>query len=712
MDYTKNTYIGMYLGEKMRNLRTGYTIFKVRVDTEIIICAGKIIPPANQSKVEVSGKWVNSDAYGRQLSDCSVREIVSGSDALTRYLRDIPGIGDVTAAQVSKVITGNLLSITTTHDDPVEFLAKEAKIQRSKAEAIIAYITTNQVHYKLFELINRLGGDFCCAERIYKKYAERSLEILYANPYTVGFEAGLNFKVCDKIASRCGITGIDKRRVLAAVETVLEQNAHAGNTYMPLDKAMKRTRQLLDTSEIKNVISPLLTSSIATGDYDTLILDGDRLYLRYMYWQEVRTAYAIRRLIKNRIPADCDTEELCAYAESVCGVKYAEQQREIFQAIKDGGVYVLTGGPGTGKTTVVKGFLTAYEYLHPENKVKLCAPTGRASQRMKEATGREATTIHRLLEYKPYGDTAICKNEADPIDADCIIVDESSMISIDVAELLFSAIRSGASVLLVGDVEQLPSVGPGNVLSDIISSGMVPVVALTKTQRQGEGSPIIENAHRIREGNPELMPHPDFKIIQADDVSIPGIITELYPQFHDPDDPFKVQVLSPSRKRPITGCTAISKEIQKVANRRSTSVRFGEYVFTIGDKVMTTQNNYSVGYFNGDIGTITHIGKEHITIKMESGFVEVPNVYLDDVVLAYASTVHKSQGSEYQTVIIALPSEPVSMLQRNILYTAVTRAKKQVILIASETSIMSCICTEKTGKRMTALTERLQGGTK
>lgn len=707
MDTTQTQFTGLFLKQKMRNYKTGYTVFMIAVGSEVITCTGIIIPPKNQVQVEVHGRCWKRTPYGLQLTDCTLHEAITDRASMQEFLLHIQGVGSTTAEQVCANVGPGLFRLAE-EPNAAAVLADKAGIILSKAELIIEHIRKNQVQTKLFSLVTHFGGAYHSAEKIYAKYEANAMRALTSNPYQVGTAANIPFSVCDSIAKSFGVATMNQQRIIAAINAVMEREASHGNTYLPVEDAIKSARKLLGSSASEHSISSVVIANAAVSGNDTLLVERNNLYLRYLYWQEVQTAYALKRLIKNGIHTECDPDELCAYAESVCHVKYAKQQREIFKAIAHGGVCVLTGGPGTGKTTVVKGFLTAYEKVFPEKTIRLCAPTGRASQRMHEATGREATTIHRLIEFRPFGDTAICKNEADPIDADCIVVDESSMISIDVAALLFSAIRSGTLVLLVGDVNQLPSVGPGNVLADIIRSGIVPVVALTETQRQGADSPIIVNAKRIQDGDPDLVTdRRDFRIISAEDTSIPDIVQELYSQYHDSTDPFKVQVLCPSRKNRLTGSIAISRIIQQTVNSGRYGIHYGNSFFSLGDKIMMTQNNYNVGYFNGDVGIIKRITGEGITILLNGSDMLIPHDCLDDMILSYATTVHKSQGSEYDTVIVALPSEPINMLQRNILYTAITRAKKGVIIVAAENAISTAICTEKTTKRNTSLVSRL-----
>lgn len=691
----------------MRNLESGYTVFDVATEhSTVMTCTGCIIPPRCSVKVEVEGTLKADRKYGTQLVNCVLREIIMDNQDVIDYLTAIPGVGDATAIAVRDSFGPAIMDILQ-RAEPVEDLVREARIPHPKAEAIVEYIKKNAVRSELFGVIAKFGGEYITAEKIYSTYGIHSMEALLASPYLVGLAAGLPFKVCDAISISNGGNPMSADRIQAALETVLTVESSMGHTYLPRDEAIQKVRYLLSQADKQVALSSLLMSTVLARGGERLQYENNRVYLRYLYWQEVKTAYALARLCRTGIRTECDPNELCTYAEGVCGVTYATRQREIFKALQCGGVCVLTGGPGTGKTTVIKGFLAAYEKLFPGNTIKLCAPTGRAAQRMSEATGRPATTIHRLLEYRPYGDSMMCKNEADPINAHCIVVDESSMIAIDTAELLFSAIRSGTMVLLVGDINQLPSVGAGNVLADIIASKTVPVVALNKTQRQGAGSPIIENAKRICAGDPSLMETEDFTFISKVDDAIPDTVVELYARYHDPDDPFKVQVLVPSRKNKVTGSEALSRAIQKRVNTQRPALWYGQTGYAIGDKVMTTQNNYNVGYMNGDVGLITRIDEESITVRFNDETLDIPASCLSDVSLAYASTVHKSQGSEYETAIVALPSEPANMLQRNILYTAVTRAKKRVIVVASDGSVTICINTERTTKRRTSLAEML-----
>ena len=704
--------IGTYLRSRMRNFQDGYTVFDILTEEgSVLTCTGNTLLPNAKILIKVTGEWVNS-SYGKQLQHCTIEELLSDKKSIEEYVKKVPYVGNALAEKIAENLTINLQDLPR-QKDPIELLVRQTGIPEKTAQSVVRYISENQIKTALFQMLSRFGAPYATTEKIFSVYGAQSIQELLRDPYLIGSKFGLDFPACDMIAKGSGIRLEDNpKRIAAAAEAILRSATNNGDCCFPLSDIAKYTRKRLGAKEKQSspsASSNILVASSILANSDTLTVDRDYVYARNIYWQEERSAYAIRRLVRSGIKTDCDPEELCDYAEELYGVTYAEQQREAFQAFQHGGLCVLTGGPGTGKTTVVKGLLAAYEKLYPDNIIKLCAPTGRASQRMKEATGREACTVHRLIEYTPFGDTFTCRNEASPIEADFIVVDESSMISIDMAELLFSAISSGTMVLLVGDTAQLPSVGPGNVLADIIRSGIVPVFALTKTHRQGAGSPIIENAKRISAGEHHLMQNKDFSIIECDEDSIGAAVRNHYVQYHRASDPFAIQILSTTKKDPKNGCNMLNKLMQKEVNtEKKGGIHYGETVFYVGDKIMMTRNNYEIGYFNGDVGLILNTSSSEITVNINGEVIHVPTANLEDMSLAYASTIHKSQGSEYDVVIVVLPSHPITMLQRNILYTAITSAKKRVILITSEQTIFHCVNTVTASQRKTLLCERLQ----
>lgn len=713
-EYT--TLSGQYLRTVMRDYQSGYTVFKILTKTNgIVTCTGNIVLPTPDMRVQVTGYWNETKSYGFQLADCTVEEVYTDKAGMVEYLCEIPGVGKSTANYLVETFGEPLYSIILSANAKAT-LSNSPGLSAKRVDDIIDYVKRTDEQRKLFLFIKSHGGSYSAAVKIYKVYGQMSMAKLHENPFYVGFSAGLSFHVCDSIAKETNCPSFGSMRLCAAIRHLLHQQTSCGDTFTPLCDLIKSARDFLGYSQEFDVVSSaIMNGHIADGLEGCVVEnDGDttNVYLNALYYNEVRTAYAIKRLMRSAIPTECDPLELCAYAEKSCGVTYAAQQREAFHLLCSGGIGVITGGPGTGKTTVIKGLLAAYEKLYPKRIIKLCAPSGRASQRMKETTGREATTIHRLLDYRPYGDTVTCKNEADPIEADFIIIDEGSMLSIDVADLLFSATRSGTMVLIVGDTDQLPSVGAGNVLHDIIESCVVPVIALTKTHRQAEGSLIISNAKRICEGNAHLEAGNDFEIIISDDMDIPDALEMQFKKYHKPGDAFAMQVLTPSRKQPDTGTRDINKRLQAYANPAGKGLTYSGASFRVGDKVMMMRNNYAVlnAYFNGDVGLILDVNDYGLNILIDSQVIHIDESQLDDVSLAYATTIHKSQGSEYDIAICVMPSEPAIMLQRNLLYTAITRAKQKVVLIAAPGAIEKAIFTRNVSKRKSKLMARLQGG--
>lgn len=701
------TIQGYYIKTVMRNLKDGYTVFQINTGKDIKTCAGIIVLPVIGSKVEVTGKARNTK-YGQQISVESMRELHTDRVGMTEYLKQVKGIGNsLSDALIDKF--GEALYSSALGKDAVEKLCTVPGMTEAKAEALIAHVKKTETYRKLFDIISRHGGKFSLISKIYKDYENQSVEALLRDPYKIGIRYGLPFSVCDGIAFETGIKPLDTVRVAGACGYALSKNTSQGHAYCMYADVYSHALKLLDQY---GAYDEALTSAciyIAVHTHKRFIIEDNMVYLRSVYHDEKRTAYAIKRLVKSAKPITGQSlEKLVQTVEERVGCTYAPQQREAFQLILNGGVGIITGGPGTGKSTVVNGLLTAYRMIYPENKIKLCAPTGRAAQRMKECCQTEASTIHKLLDYKPFGDSATCKDEADPIEADLIVVDECSMISIDVAAMLFSAIKSGTQVILCGDVDQLPAVGAGNVLRDMIESGIVPTVSLTQTYRQAEDSAIITNAKRIRTGVTSLLQAKDFTVITCDDAAIPSTVLDLYHQYTDPADIFSAQVLTPGRRKRETASNALSKYIQKSLKFSGSVLRYGETLFHLNDRIMFIRNNYEAGYCNGDVGIISEITGSELSVTVNDEKITVHEHELDDVVLAYAVTIHKSQGSEYKTAIVVLPSEPVGMLQRNLLYTAITRAKSKCIVVAARGTIRKAIENREALWRNSCLTNRLQ----
>ena len=705
----RESITGNFIRKIHRDYQNGYTVFSVKTEKEIITCTGNIILPSVNMKIEVTGVWGDESKWGKQLTDCTIKEIFTDKIAMVEYLRNIPNVGLKTAQDLVETFGEKIYEIAS-GENAKQKLKIVSSVTDKRAESIINYIQTTREWRKFFELIVRHGGTYNAAYKVYKEHGINVINHFLENPYLVGIRAGLSFEICDSIACENGMNPYNNKRILAAIIQILKKGATAGNSYLDYADIIELTRKKLNLTEFDEPIATACINATINTCREGIIQEDGCVYLSYIYHHEINVAKAVKRLINGAKPSDIDVEELIAHAEKVCSVEYADQQRDAFNLIRNGGLGIVTGGPGTGKTTVIKGLIAAFQYLYPEKNILLCAPTGRASQRMKEATKREASTIHRLLEFKPIGDgIAATKNITDPLEADCLICDEMSMADIPISDFLLQAVLTGTAVILTGDVDQLPAVGAGNVLCDLIQSGVVPTVALVKTYRQAEDSNIIKNAHRVKDGFLKLNKGDDFEIIEVnDDSKIPEITRQVYEKYNEIDDVFAAQILCPARRERATASNELNKLIQSVVNQSSTQMKFGNTAFRINDKVMFMRNNYSSNYFNGDVGIITDIRQEQIHITVDGQELVLEAEMLEDLSLAYATTIHKSQGSEYKTVIIALPSEPSTMLQMNLLYTAITRAKKQVILIATKGSIEKSIKSRDATKRKSKLAERLR----
>lgn len=538
------------------------------------------------------------------------------------------------------------------------------------------------------------------------------------NPYSlVNDIEGIGFKTADRIAMAMGLEHDCKERLVAGISYALTSAAGAGHTCVPEELLVRETARVLvvDREAVQQVFNELL-------DNDRLRLEdvgGVRfIYPEYLYRAEVQTA---RRLLYLRDQAKpitrVNADTVIAAWEREAGIKLAEAQRQAIYSSLEHGVFVLTGGPGTGKTTVVKGILNVLEKAGC--RILLAAPTGRAARRLADSAGHPALTVHRLLEYQPTGD-GLCfgKDDEEPLDAEAIIIDEASMLDINLTYHLLKAVPGGCRLIFVGDVDQLPSVGAGSVLKDIIRSGKMPVVRLENVFRQAEVSPIVLNAHRINHGQmPEFIAgvNSEFALQEFSDEQIAAeFVARTYAEMTMDGDWRKVQVLSPMHKG-ACGVQNLNKILQQYINppsAKKSEINIAGSVLREGDKIMQIRNNYEKDVFNGDIGRICKIEGKTITVdypeRAEGDFVVYSEGECEELQLAYAMSVHKSQGSEYPYVILLMVSSHYIMLQRNLLYTAVTRAKQKVLVVGSKRAVLTAVENDRTRRRHSLLAERLQ----
>jgi exodeoxyribonuclease V alpha subunit len=557
------------------------------------------------------------------------------------------------------------------------------------------------------------------AVRIYKTYGDQAVELVQENPYRLATDIwGIGFQTADELAAQLGIDRGSPVRARAALHYVLKQSSHEGHVGYPETSSIERTQKL--TNIEAEVIEAAIAQECSEGDLVREPLGEEPcLYLKPLFLAEVGVARALRSLAQGLHPLPAiNTEIALGWVEKKIGLELAQTQRAAIRQVTTSKVVVITGGPGVGKTTIVRAILEIFAVKGL--RCALCAPTGRAAKRLSETTGCEAKTIHRLLEFEA-GLGQFKRDKDHPLAIDLLVVDEASMVDVVLMNQLFRAVPANACLVLVGDVDQLPSVGPGMVLADIISSQVVPVVRLTEIFRQAEQSWIVRAAHRVHYGElPQSAPaeHGDFYFIEADtpETIIECLITlirERIPARFGFDPLRDVQVLTPMNRTPL-GARNLNVSLQRVLNPSPTGTAVERYgwTFHLGDKVLQTVNNYQREVFNGDIGMIAAIEEvdQLLTVDYDGRRVDYDFDELDELALAYALTIHKSQGSEYPAVIIPLHTQHYVMLQRNLLYTGITRGKKLVVLVGSRKALSLAVQRQDTVRRYSALCRRLREG--
>ena len=716
-----------------QNYENGYAVLRMNTDnSQSITVVGTIPMPAVGECLMVTGKWGNHPNFGRQFEAEFLERLMpqSASDILS-YLssRIIKGIGPKTAAKIVSRFQENTLRII---EQMPEQLAEVPGISLDKAKSISEAfrLQVGMRHILEFFTLHHLPAEL--AVKTYKLYGESTVELLYDDPYLL-MDDGLDapFGAVDHFAVEIGIAADDPRRIDAGVIFELRYNRTAGHSFLPEDKLLIATAQLLtiDSECVLDSIARLLEAKRLVRDY----LAGIHvLYLPEMHEAEILCA---RRLLESAtltFPVKTKLDKLMRQISQTCSIEYSPQQEQAIRQAAESGLLIITGGPGTGKTTIVNGILALYDQMGLS--CVLAAPTGRAAKRLTEVTNRDASTIHRLLEagIDPHtGNLFFGKDAGNPIKADAVIVDEMSMVDVLLLYNLLSAIPSKTRLIFVGDPDQLPPVGPGFPLNDMLRSGMLPSVKLTEIFRQAQQSLIVTNAHRINQGEMPILRDVknDFFFLPCrseEDVAqtIIALCSMRLPK-NMGVTPEQIQVLSPT-KRGFAGTVNLNKLLQQKLNPADNGKKerpFGDYIFREGDRVMQIRNNYDIiwkktdgsavgtGIFNGDIGTITQIDvlSEQLTIVFDDREVDYDFSELNELEPAYAMTVHKSQGSEYRAVVLAAWNGSPYLLNRSILYTSVTRAKELLVIVGQEQTIATMVQNAKVGRRYTGLKLRLQG---
>jgi exodeoxyribonuclease V alpha subunit len=714
-----------------KNESNDYTVFEiVDADNRLITAVG-IIPMVSEGEnVELEGQWTYHKEFGKQFSFVSYeKSLPKEIDGIIQYLsgKMIKGVGPITAVKIANRFGMDTFDVIENHP---EWLTDISGITRKKAIAISeSFRAQSELRGVMMFFKDYMGtGEIT---RVYKQLGASAVGTVKDNPYILcNGDYGISFEKADTMAASFGFAPDSAVRIISGIRYVLGYNASTnGHTCLPKDKLISAAAGLLSISE--EDVAAKIDGFIEAGEiFSYKDSESELIMTPNVNYSEEYIAKKLRSLSREVIQlSSMDISSLIQKVETRIGVRYADKQREAIFRCMNGGVTIITGGPGTGKTTVVKGIISIFNDL--DLKTALAAPTGRAAKRMSEATGEEAKTIHRLLEMeRGEGDEIkFNRNSRNPLDEKVIIVDEASMIDLSLMYALTQALKRGARLILIGDADQLPSVGAGNVLDDLIASGAIDTVRLTEIFRQSKESLIVTNAHKVNNGESPILnvTDNDFFFVRREnerDISdtVADLIMQRLPKTYGAAIKDKIQVISPS-KRGAGGVELLNSALQERINPKATFKKEKAshgVIFREGDRVMQTVNNYDIeweknglsgfGIFNGDIGVIESIDlkQETIDIWFDDRFVRYDFENLDQLELSYAITVHKSQGSEYPVVIIPMYSCPPMLMTRNLLYTAVTRAKKMVILVGRSDIPDKMVRNNREVLRYTTLASRLK----
>ena len=709
------------------NDETGYTVAKIKAQgrSDLVTVVGNLIAPTPGEIIEMSGEWINHPRYGEQFKVVRYKSLVPASVyGIEKYLGSglIKGIGPIMARRIVEKFGKNTLDVI---EKEIDKLAEVDGIG-TKRIGMIRNAWEEQKEIRevmIFLQTHGVGSGY--ATKIFKHYGKRSIAVVRENPYRLATDIfGIGFLSADRIAEKLGFPKDSEVRAEAGILYALHQLSDEGHVYYPYELLVKRCREILGVDrevilKAIDVISAhqmIVVENLEREEAEDFDKVNKAVYLAKFHLSETSIVTRMKTLIKTpKSIRKIDSDRAIEWVQRQLAIILAKKQVEAIRCAVDHKVMIITGGPGTGKTTIISAILKIFSRLGV--KIMLAAPTGRAAKRMAEATGREAKTIHRMLEYS-IQKGGFQRNEDRPLDCDIVIVDEASMIDTILMHHLLKAIPAATTFILVGDVNQLPSVGAGNVLKDIISSGSVPVVELNEIFRQAKESLIIVNAHMINHGLlPSLSPSgpkDDFYFIQQEDPEealkiILELTTERVPSRFGFDPIDHIQVLTPMHKG-VVGVGNLNVELQKALNPGGDGIMRGTRNFRMGDKVMQVKNNYDKEVFNGDIGRITRIDFEEQEVILSFEGREIPYGYadLDEIVLAYAVSVHKSQGCEYPAVIIPVFTQHYVLLQRNLIYTAVTRGRELVVMVGTRKALAIGVNNDKTQKRYTRLKQRLR----
>jgi len=708
---------------------TDYTVATFESEGDILTVVGVLPSVSEGQHYKLKGDMVYHKRYGEQFKvEMAVKVVPTTENGIVNYLASglIKGVGPKLAERIVEKFGTETMEIINKSPDR---LREVSGIGKSKLESILLSFEAQREMQEVMIGLQSYGISTAYALKIYKKYKTESLSVMEDNPYRIADEiSGIGFRLADRIASKMGVERDDPGRIASGIKYVLNTFQQEGHTYAAREDLVKKSADMLmvDQSQVEEMISEILVR----GDVFVENLGEEKAVYGQLYHlaetgvAKMLTDFALAQYENPGIMVEKEIEDL-----QIHDIHLADKQKLAVQRCIEKGLVVITGGPGTGKTTTINSIIRIF--YGNGFKITLAAPTGRAAKRMSQAAGMEAKTIHRLLEYAPSMDERAMvfgKNESNPLEADVIIIDEVSMVDVLLMFHLLKAIKPGTRLILVGDADQLPPVGPGDVLRDVIDSGMIPVVRLDEIFRQARESMIVINAHRINQGEFPLMNQKDRDFFHiSNDIlkAIEELVRDRLPNFNGYDPMKDIQVLTPM-KGGIVGTKSLNIALQAMLNPPSPEKKeknTGERIFREGDKIMQIKNNYNIkwksidglregdGVFNGDIGFISYIDND--AMKMEVVFdddriISYDFADMDELIHAFCVTIHKSQGSEFPVVVIPLSWAPPMLLNRNLIYTGITRAKELVVLVGQSKYLYAMIKNEKGMKRNSGLLYRFK----
>ena len=701
-----------------QNETNGYSVIKCRAKgyADLITVVGSMPEVHVGSVLTLSGEWTVNPKFGRQFTVSSFEETLPATVyGIEKYLGSglVKGIGPKFAARIVRAFGAETLNVI--EEDP-DALLRVPGIGKLRVERIKKSWDEQKEIKNIMLFLQGHDVSTTHATKIYKTYGSDSIRVVKENPYRLADDIwGIGFRTADTIAEKLGVEKETAVRLRSGLLYTLNRLSDEGHCYARREQLLKTGAELLAVEE--SVLPAVLDEMVRQDDVKTELIDGEdsapgetAVYLPPFWFAETGTAKRLKQIFSSPPSVKVKPQGREERIRRVTGLNYDPAQMDAIRCAAGSKILILTGGPGTGKTTTTLGILTAFRQAGA--KILLAAPTGRAAKRLSETTGMEARTIHRLLEFKP--PEGCQKNEQNPLEGDVLILDECSMIDIMLMYSLLKAVPDSMTLIFVGDVDQLPSVGAGNVLRDLIDAGVFPVVRLTKIFRQAAASRIITNAHRINRGRmPDLSngKQSDFFFLEEEDPEtaaqeIVRLVKERLPRAYGTRD---IQVLTPMQRGAV-GAANLNQVLQAALNADAAGLRRGGTDYRLHDKVMQIRNNYDKEVFNGDIGTVCRVNTEdrELTVSFDGREVLYDVTELDELVLAYAATVHKSQGSEYPIVVMPVLMTHYVMLQRNLVYTGVTRAKKLMVMIGSTKALALAVRNVTVTRRNTMLKERLK----